>query len=83
MTGIIGLLTLITWIVVWILKRIDARKNPNETSKKDIAKMDDALVHGDADRVALNFDELFQDADRYDSGQHEAEKTAGRDLEGD
>lgn len=81
--GIIGLISALIGLAIYFFKRKDAKNTPNAKSKKDIEEMDDALDHGDADRVALKFDELFQDADRHDSGQHETKEVGKRELGSD
>lgn len=77
-----AILTVIgTALTLWLFyaKKKAKKKTPNETSKESIEKMDDAIAHGDADRISLEFNELFEDADRNDPGQHEAPKNGGRE----
>jgi len=81
--GIFGLLSGLVSVLLFFLRKNAEKKTPNAKSKKDIEEFDNALVHGDADNVALEFDELFQDADRYDSGQHEANQDEKRPLGSD
>jgi len=81
--GIISLLGIVGSIWLFYIRKKAKKKTPYEESKKDIEKFDDALVHGDADRVALGFDELFQQApDSDDPGQHEADQSGSGGVEG-
>lgn len=81
MVTIIGLIRSIIELTNYFLKRRDKNETPQKRSKADIEEMDDALAHGDADRIALEFDELFQDADRNDPGQHEGGQDGSRNVE--
>lgn len=77
-SAIFAFLKTIGSIFLFFVKKKEQGNTPNAKSKKDIEEFDDALVHDDSDNVANKFGELFQDADRYDSGQHEADQDGKR-----